>query len=180
MIINIKILILATSSAEAAVAEGVDGHEGQVLGHRDQVEYARAEPGPVGSSLSLLKSDFGKFDSNPVQIRFKINHATSPIPALLEVEEAEAVDDSDDGVVEPLLPPLGAEVGVLVDDPEGHGEPVHEEDDDHPLLQGQGQQHHRRYPGRQHAEPPDGLQDHAGPGHLALLGARHPHGGAGE
>ena len=39
----------------------------------------------------------------------------SPGPALLEVEEAEAVDDAHDGVVQPLLPPLRAEVGVLVD-----------------------------------------------------------------
>ena len=37
-----------------------------------------------------------------------------PGPALLEVEEAEAVDDADDGVVQPLLPPLRAEVRVLV------------------------------------------------------------------
>ena len=35
------------------------------------------------------------------------------LPALLEVEEAEAVDDADDGVVQTLLPPRGAKVSVL-------------------------------------------------------------------
>ena len=37
----------------------------------------------------------------------------SPGPALLEVEEAEAVDDPDDGVVQTLLPPRRAKVRVL-------------------------------------------------------------------
>ena len=47
-----------------------------------------------------------------------------PRPSLLQVEEAEAVDDADDGVVETLLPQRRTEVGVLPDDPAGHDQPV--------------------------------------------------------
>ena len=45
-------------------------------------------------------------------------------PALLEVEEAEDVYNADHGVVEPLLPLVGAKVRVLPDNPARHYQPM--------------------------------------------------------
>jgi hypothetical protein len=45
--------------------------------------------------------------------------------ALLQTEEGEAVDEADDGVVEALLPPVGAELRVLPHHPTRHHGPVH-------------------------------------------------------
>jgi hypothetical protein len=44
--------------------------------------------------------------------------------SLFEIEEAEAVDDADDRVVESLLPRGLTEVSVLPDHPSGHHHPV--------------------------------------------------------
>jgi hypothetical protein len=46
-------------------------------------------------------------------------------PALLQAEEAEAVDEADEGVVEEDLPPAGAELGLLPHHPTSHHQPVH-------------------------------------------------------
>ena len=50
----------------------------------------------------------------------------SPLPgsSFLEIEEAEAVDDADHRVVQPLLPGRLTEVRVLPDHPPGHHHPV--------------------------------------------------------
>ena len=44
--------------------------------------------------------------------------------SLLHVEETEDVDDADDSVEQHLLESRRAEVGVLIDQPQGHPDPV--------------------------------------------------------
>ena len=49
---------------------------------------------------------------------------TMPWFSLFEIEKSEAVDDTDNRVVNPLLPPGGAKVSVLPNNPACHQQPV--------------------------------------------------------
>ena len=103
----------------AVVHQHEEGPEGEAAGdqaHHHQgvgVGGLRAAVGvPGGGQCHILSQGHGVVDGH-----------TEAAGALLHIEPAEDVDDAYHHVVDDLLPLGHAEVGLTLDDPEGHDTP---------------------------------------------------------
>lgn len=103
-----------------------------------------------------------------------VRHHPVARPALLHVEPAEDVDNSDHHVEEHLLPLGHAKVSAAMHHPEGHGTPVdHHEDAEVDVKEG-GEEGQRENAGRDGEEAPEDVQQRPPVAHAPLVIPRVP------